>query len=215
MYNPSHFVEQNADVLAEFIEQHPLAILTTCGADGLEANQIPVVLHREVSPKGVLRCHLARANTQWTCIASGAPVLAIFPGAEHYITPNWYPSTIEHGKVVPTWNYVTVQVRGNGRQMNDTELLAHLKQLTQEHEDRLEQPWAVEHAPADYIEALMRTIVGLEIQITAIEGKWKASQNRVERDRVGVLAGLVQLNTPDSLAMSEIVRAANNDRRRG
>lgn len=209
MYNPAHFVEERTDILAAFIEEHPLAILTTCGAEGPDATHVPVVLHRETAPKGVLRCHLARANTHWEILASAAPVLAIFAGPEHYITPKWYPSTTEHGKVVPTWNYVTVHVRGVGRAMSDHELLAHLKELTNRNELPFEEPWTVENAPQDYITALRKAIVGIEIEITSMQGKWKASQNRTKTDRAGVISGLAELNSSASLKMSEIVKNAD------
>jgi transcriptional regulator len=210
MYNPAHFVEDRADVLTTFIHEHPLAVLVTCGADGPEASHVPMVFHPETGPHGVLRCHLARANSQWKSIADSSSVLAVFAGAEHYITPGWYPSTQEHGKVVPTWNYVAVHIRGRGRLMQTPdELLAHLKELTGRNEQPFENPWTVESAPAEYIHALTNAIVGIEITVSSMEGKWKASQNRTRADREGVVAGLTELNTSESLAMSEIVKKAN------
>jgi transcriptional regulator len=210
MYNPAHFVEDRADVLTAFIEQHPLASLINCGADGPEASHVPMVFHPETGPHGVLRCHLARANSQWKSIVDSSSVLAVFAGAEHYITPGWYPSTQEHGKVVPTWNYVAVHVRGTARLMQTPEeLLAHLKEMTGRNEHAFEKPWRVESAPAEYIHGLMNAIVGIEVAVSSIQGKWKASQNRTRTDREGVVAGLTELNTPESLEMSEIVRKVN------
>lgn len=213
MYNPSHFVENRPDVLAKFIEEHPLAILTTCGEDGPEATHVPVIWHREVAGYGALRCHLARKNSHWKSVASSAPVLAIFAGPEHYITPNWYPSTTEHGKVVPTWNYVTVHVKGRGRAMGDDELLAHLREITNRNEKPFAEPWTVESAPQDYVNALTKAIVGIEIQITSMEGKWKTSQNRSSFDRLGVISGLTELATPEALEMADMVRQVDEKQR--
>lgn len=196
-------------MLQSFIHQHPLALLITNGADGPEASHVPMILHPEAAPQGVLRCHLARANPLWKRITDAAPLLAVFAGAGHYITPGWYPSTQEHGKVVPTWNYLAVHVRGAGRLMDSPdELLAHLKEITARNERSFAEPWSVENAPADYILGLTKAIVGIEIRISSIEGKWKASQNRTAADREGVVAGLSLLNTPASLEMAEIVRRA-------
>jgi transcriptional regulator len=208
MYNPAHFVEDRPDVLRAFIENHPFAILTTCGPDGPEATHVPVVLHSDVGEKGVLRCHLARANQHWKMLVSSEPILAIFTGPQHYVTPKWYPSTAEHGKVVPTWNYVTVHARGTGRMMSDDELIIHLKSLTDRNEEPFEEPWTVEGAPAEFIAGLRRAIVGVEVQLTNLQGKWKASQNRPEPDRLGVIEGLKALKSPASLEMSEVVREA-------
>lgn len=209
MYNPAHFVEDRAEVLAAFIDQHPLAVLISSGIEGVEATHVPMLLDRQTGTHGVLRCHLARANAHWKTMADSARVLAVFAGAEHYITPGWYPSTREHGKVVPTWNYISVHIRGTSRLMSDAELLAHLKELTNHSERPFPEPWTVEDAPADYIQGLTKAIVGIEIAIASMEGKWKASQNRVRADREGVISGLAELDTPASLQMSEIVRQAN------
>jgi transcriptional regulator len=210
MYNPAHFVEDRPEVLRTFIERHPLAILTTCSPEGPQATHVPVKFHPEVGAKGVLRCHLARPNEHWKAIAEGAPVLAIFAGEEHYITPKWYPSTSEHGKVVPTWNYITVHARGVGRAMSATELLEHLHSLTDTHEAYLEEPWSVESAPADFITTMTKAIVGIEISITSLQGKWKVSQNRNSADRAGVVAGLTALNTSASVKMAAAVFDATN-----
>lgn len=212
MYNPAHFTEDRPEVLRSFIEQHPLAILTTCGTDGPEATHVPVMLHPEAGKIGVLRCHLARANQHWKSLVSSAPILVIFAGAEHYITPKWYPSTTEHGKVVPTWNYITVHARGTGRMMSDEELLAHVKELTNRNEQPFDEPWTVESAPPDFITAMTKAIVGIEIEISQIEGKWKASQNRTPPDRAGVIEGLRELDNAASREMSDIVSQANSRR---
>ncbi len=203
MYNPSPFAEHRVDVLHAFIRQYPFAAIVSCGDDGPEATHVPVVLHEDVGPKGVLRCHFARANRHWETMRSMPAVLVILQGPDQYITPDWYPSKREHGKVVPTWNYVAVHVRGKARIVEGREELEqHLRTLTEQHESARETPWSIDDAPKDYIEALSRGIVGIEIEIVEIEGKWKVSQNRPETDRKGVVAGLEAAGTPSSLTMS-------------
>jgi transcriptional regulator len=206
MYNPSLFAEDRIDVLHSFIRQHPLAVIVTCGSEGPEATHVPVVLHAEIGPKGLLRCHFARANNHWKGVESSSGVLAIFQGPQHYITPSWYPSKQEHGKVVPTWNYVVVHVRGRARIFEaQSEILQHLHALTDQNERAFEKPWSVTDAPKTYLEGLSRQIVGVEISIETIEGKCKLSQNRSEADREGVVAGLTAMNTPASLEMAQLV----------
>lgn len=214
MYNPTVFAETRVEELHAFIRQHPLAAIVTCGSEGPEATHVPVVLHPELGTSGVLRCHLARANNHWKSLGSGCPVLAIFQGPEHYISPSWYPSKQEHGKVVPTWNYTAVHVRGRARTFEDSaQLLQHLKTLTDQNERALKTPWAVDDAPADYINSLAKTIIGIEIFIVAVEGKWKVSQNRPSGDREGVINGLRELNSPKSLEMAELVKQRDGKRR--
>lgn len=136
---------------------------------------------------------------------SSPSVLAIFLGPEHYITPSWYPSKQEHGKVVPTWNYVAVHVRGHARLFENAELIQHLHSLTSQNEQAIENAWSVDDAPKDYIEGLSRAIVGIEVAIESIEGKCKLSQNRSKSDREGVVAGLNALGSPESVKMAELV----------
>lgn len=207
MYNPAPFPEQRIEVLHAFIREHPLAAIVSHGENGLEAAHVPVVLHPDIGPRGALRCHLARLNNQWKTIQSSPSILAIFQGPHHYITPSWYPSKKEHGKAVPTWNYVAVHVRGQARTFEDRdELIAHVTALTDQNEQGFEVPWSVSDAPRDYIEAMAKAIVGIEISIESIEGKWKASQNRPVADRSGVVDGLKALGSPESLEMAQIVR---------
>ena len=207
MYNPSPFPEERIEVLHAFVREHPLATIVSCGEDGLEATHVPVVLRPDIGQRGVLRCHFARANPQWKTIQSSPTILAIFQGPHHYITPSWYPSKREHGKAVPTWNYAVVHVRGHAKTFEDRdELIAHVTALTDQSERGSESPWSVSDAPRDYIEAMTKAIVGIEISIETIEGKWKASQNRPVADRQGVVDGLTALGTPESLEMARIVR---------
>ncbi|HZQ52053.1 MAG TPA: FMN-binding negative transcriptional regulator [Bryobacteraceae bacterium] len=210
MYNPPLFAESRIEELHAFIRQHSLAAIVTSGSDGLEATHVPVVLHPRLETNGVLRCHLARANPHWKSLQAGAPVLAIFQGPEHYISPSWYPSKQEHGKVVPTWNYAVVHVRGRASTFEDPEqLLQHLRTLTDQNESGADTPWSVDDAPADYIQALAKTIIGIEIAIETIEGKWKVSQNRPAADRQGVVAGLLAIDSPESVEMAKLVKERN------
>jgi transcriptional regulator len=212
MYVPAHFdpppaAGDGADVLHAFIRQYPLAALVTSGADGLDASHVPVILHADAGAHGMLRCHLARANPQWKTIGSSTPVLAIFQGSEHYITPSWYVSKQEHGKVVPTWNYIAVHIRGKATLFEEpAALLHHLQSLTDQNEAPFAQPWSIHDAPEGYIAALTKAIVGVEISIESIEGKWKASQNRPPADRQAVVAGLRSLHSPAGTAMAELVK---------
>ncbi len=207
MYTPAHFAETRLDVLHQFIRQHPLAALVTSGPDGLEATHVPMVLHPEIEPQGVLRCHVARANPQWKSIDPQRPALVIFSGPEHYITPSWYAAKKEHGRVVPTWNYAAVHVSGRAKLFDEENaLLEHLNALTKQSEAPFEKPWAVSDAPAEYVQAMAKAIVGIEMTIERLEGKWKASQNRPRADRPGIIAGLEKLHTPQSLEMAEMVK---------
>jgi transcriptional regulator len=155
--------------------------------------------------KGQLRGHISRANTQWRDYTPSVEALAIFSGPQHYITPNWYPEKQETGKVVPTWNYVVIHAYGYLKMENGEWLMAHLANLTNIHEAESPVPWKIGDAPADYIALLAKGIVGLEMTIERLEGKWKVSQNRSEQDRSGVAKGLAELNTTESLAMKALV----------
>jgi transcriptional regulator len=192
--------------MRELIEAHPLATLVTMGASGLFASHVPMVLAEDGSEFGVLRCHVARANAQWHEFDGNVDALAIFHGPEHYISPSWYAEKKEHGKVVPTWNYAVVHAYGPLKVIEDGSWLQmHLERLVNVHEGRFTAPWKVSDAPAEYVEQMMRGIVGLELPIRRLEGKWKVSQNRSERDRVGVAEALSELGTTESLAMKELV----------
>jgi transcriptional regulator len=208
MYEPSHFKVEDRAALHEVMRAHPLATLVTMGEGGLIANPVPFVLHAEEGEQGVLRAHLARPNPQWKAIAAGAETLVIFTGVERYVTPAWYASKKEHGKVVPTWNYVTVQARGPARAIEDGGWLhTHLEALTAQQERPRDEPWAVTDAPEPFINALSRGIVGIEIEIASLAGKFKLSQNRPEADKHGVLNGLSADPESESQAMAVMVKA--------
>lgn len=190
MHCPRMFREERLEVLHGLMTAHPLATLITVGSDGLMANLIPFSLH-EGGDYGILRAHLARGNKQLDALREGAETLVVFQGPECYVTPSWYPSKAEHGKAVPTWNFAMVQVRGKPQVLDDTTWIrAQLEQLTSNHERGREHPWQVSDAPDDFIAAQLKGIVGIEIPILVIDGKWKASQNRTPVDRQGVIDGL-------------------------
>ena len=208
MYQPPHFKETRLDVLHALIKAHPLGLLICNGTDGPVANPVPFLLDAEPAPNGRLRAHLSRANPQWKLFADNPDALVVFQGLDSYVTPSWYETKRETGKVVPTWNYAIVQVRGKVRVMDDQHWLAgQIAELTATHEGSRAEPWQVTDAPDAYIAAQMKGIVGLEIDIAAIEGKWKVSQNRPVADRVGVAEGLeADKPTPDATEMAKLVR---------
>ena len=190
MYIPASFRESRIEVLHEFMRTHPFGLLICAGDGGLQATPLPFQLQAD-GGNGTLRAHMARANPHWQALAGAAECLVVFQGEQGYVTPSWYASKQATGKVVPTWNYAAVQARGRPRVVEDAAWLRpHLEQLTQAQEARRAQPWAVGDAPEDYLAAQMRAIVGIEIPIARIEGKWKLSQNRDAADRRGVVAGL-------------------------
>jgi len=208
MYNPPHFREERIGVLHRLIQGHSLATFVTLGADGLIANHLPLVLDPEPAPLGTLRGHFSRANAQWRESLPGAPALAIFQGPEAYITPSWYPSRQETGRVVPTWNYVVVHAHGPFRTFEDPVLLErHLRILTDRQEAARPCPWSVDDAPADFFHDQMKGIIGIEISIARLEGKWKVSQNRSIIDRAGVVEGLQASGNPAHKAMADLVSA--------
>ena len=193
MYQPSPFVERRIDVLQALIAARPLGTLIRLDADGsLQADAVPLLVETGGGPLGTLRGHVARANPLWRDAgAGGAPVLVVFHGPQGYVSPSWYASKAEHGKVVPTWNYVVVQARGTLRAVDDAVWLrGFVKRLTERFEAGRETPWSVDDAPPDYSAATLRAIVGIEIELGSLEGKYKLSQNRDAADREGVVAGL-------------------------
>lgn len=208
MYQPPHFIETRQDVLHGLIRSHPLGLLISNGQDGPIANAIPFLLDAEAGPNGKLRAHLAKANPQWRLLADNpaSPVLVVFQGADAYVTPSWYETKRETGKVVPTWNYAIVQVRGMVRVIDDAQWIAQqISDLTLSQEGGREAPWAVTDAPPNFIQSQIKGIIGLEIEIAEISGKWKVSQNRPVADRVGVAEGLEKeaAGAPD---MARLVR---------
>jgi len=205
MYLPAHFEEGRSEVLHALMREHPFATLITHDDNGLTANHLPLHLAPEIAPLGALQGHVARANPLWQEPADTA-VLVIFHGPQTYVTPSWYPTKREHGKAVPTWNYVVVHARGRLRAIDDPGWLRQqLETLVASHEAGFAEPWQIADAPPDYIDKMLTAIVGIEITITELKGKWKISQNQPLANRAGVVAGLRQQGTADALAMAELV----------
>jgi len=190
MYCSAHFAETRPEVLRDLIRLHPLGTIVTMGPDGLRADHVPCLVE-DAGPHGVLRAHVARANPLWRDTATDIDVLVVFQGPNRYVTPSWYATKHETGKVVPTWNYMVVHAHGQLRVVDDAPWVhALVSRLTDRFESERDAPWKVSDAPADFVGQQLRAIVGIEIPIARIEGKWKVSQNRVPADRQGVASGL-------------------------
>jgi transcriptional regulator len=211
MYIPKFNEETRTPVLHQLMREHPLASLVTYGRSGLFASHLPMLLEEDAT-LGTLRCHVSRVNAQWKDFDPAVEALAIFSGAGHYISPNWYEEKQATGRVVPTWNYAVVHAYGNLKVIEDAEWLrAHVERLVSLHEAALPKPWALSDAPQEYVTAQLRGIVGFEMKIERLEGKWKVSQNRSQADRLGVVEGLNELETPESEAMARLVEATLKD----
>ncbi|WP_043840040.1 FMN-binding negative transcriptional regulator [Muricoccus aerilatus] len=205
MYVPPAFRTDDPSALHGVIREARLANLVTATAEGLMATPLPLFLVPDEGPHGTLYGHLARANPQWKQAPVG-PAMAIFAGPDAYITPSWYATKREHGKVVPTWNYVAVHAYGAAEFFEDpARLLDAVRRLTELHEGGRPAPWAVSDAPADFIRAQLRGIVGLRLPIERIEGKRKMSQNRSAEDRAGVAAGLAASERPSDRAAAVLI----------
>jgi len=210
MYLPGHFEETRIDILHQLIRERSLATLVTLGSNGLNANHIPFELAPEPGPLGTLRGHVAWANPLWHDFSKDIDALVIFHGPQAYVSPSWYPTRQATGEVVPTYNYIVVHAYGRLQIIDDPRWLRSLvSRLTERFEAARAEPWHVTDAPDGFIENQLRAIVGLEIAISKLLGKWKASQNRPEADREGVVKGLSESNDADSLALAELVRERN------
>jgi len=205
MYRPDEFRIEDLARMHSLMRARPFASLVSNGSTGLYASHLPTVLKDEGSC-GAIECHLARANPHWKEVASGNEALMIFQGPEGYITPNWYPSKAEHGKVVPTWNYAIVHAYGRPETMENKDWLRrHVGELTAQQEQTQARPWALSDAPQSYVDAMLRGIVGFRFVITRIEGKWKMSQNRELNDQLGVTKGLDQRAEGDDLEIADLI----------
>ena len=192
MYVPAHFDESRTEVLHALIAQHPFGTLVTHGASGLDANHIPFELLANEGALGTLHAHVARANPLWQDVADGDEVLAIFRAGDAYVSPTWYPSKHETHRQVPTWNYVVVHAHGRIRIRDDEKFVRGVvARLTRTHEANEAQPWKMGDAPQDYLDTMLKMIVGLEIEITRLVGKSKLSQNKEARDIRGAGEALV------------------------
>ncbi len=213
MYIPKHFAEPRVDVLHQLIRSRPLSTLVTLSSSGLNANHIPLHLSLESSSFGTLRGHVARANPIWSGITNDVEALAIFHGPDAYVTPSWYPTKAETRKVVPTWNYAVAHAYGTLRVVDDpTWLSGHLEELTAHNEAAFSEPWQLDDAPPDFIEKLIGAVVGIEIVITRLVGKWKTSQNQPTQNQEGVIRGLRASGGSDAMEMAALVESINNAR---
>ena len=186
MYIPAHFAETRPEALHDIMRAHPLGMLVNHGDAGLDAEHIPFEFDASVGPHGTLLAHVARANMLWQRCPSGTPVMVVFRGAEAYISPNWYPSKHETHRQVPTWNYQVVHAHGTMTVHDDERFLRRLlARLTRKHEAAEPKPWKMGDSAPEFIDGMLRNIVGVEITLTSLVGKSKLSQNREERDRLG------------------------------
>ncbi len=205
MYLPKHFAQHDRQQLIALMRERPLATLITITPDGPGADLIPLEFHADEGEQGTLRGHVARANPLWQ--RAGTTALAVFTGPEAYISPGWYASKKEHGKVVPTWNYTMVQARGELRAVEDAPWLhALVNRLTDHHEATQATPWHVSDAPSDYVQQMLRAIVGIEIPLASLVGKWKVGQNGSAADREGTARGLVAAQADEMAALVQLAK---------
>ncbi len=206
MYQPAHFEETRLEVMQALVASQPLCTLVTLSDEGLVADQIPMLLRADAGPLGTLVGHVARANPLWRQTRLDIPVLLLFQGAQHYVSPSWYPSKQEHGKVVPTWNYVVVQASGSLQVHDDAVWVRQqVTHMTRQQESGLAQPWSVDDAPRDYTDSMLRAVVGISMEVTRWSGKWKVSQNQPASNRAGVVQALSAF--ADGQAMAALVTA--------
>ncbi|WP_207284980.1 MULTISPECIES: FMN-binding negative transcriptional regulator [unclassified Pseudomonas] len=207
MYNPSGFAIKDLHELQQQILDTRLAVVITHDEQGLQASHLPLLFSPDQGPNGTLYGHFARANPHWKALQNGAEALVIFAGADAYISPGFYPSKAEHGKVVPTWNYVAVHAYGTAEVFTDADRLLNLvSALTDRHEAGRAQPWTVAEAPADYIDGMLKAIVGFALPIQRLEGKRKLSQNRSTADIAGVREGLAASPDVHDQALAHLMR---------
>lgn len=206
MYIPSHFAEPDPVALHAVIRAHPLGALVVAGSEGLDSVHAPFLVDPEPAPFGTLRCHVARANPIWRACGEGRDALVLFRGPSAYVTPSWYPTKRETGKVVPTYNYVAVQAKGRARAVEDAAWLRTLvTRLTETFEHGRAAPWHVTDAPADYVDTMLKAIVGLEVPVASLVGTFKVSQNRGAADRAGVRDGLAARAQGDDADVAALV----------
>lgn len=198
-------------MLHELVREFPLATLVMPNLGDVVINHLPMVLRPDASSRGTLVGHVPKTNAVWELMNGETPAAAVFQGANAYISPSWYPSKHEHGRAVPTWNYAVVHVRGTPRAIDDSRwVLAHLEELTDTLESSQARPWKVSDAPQNFTDRMISQLVGIEMPIDAIEGKWKVSQNRPQADQIGVVAGLKSRGDGESLAMAELVARSSD-----
>lgn len=207
MYTPSNFAINDLNELHQHILGTRLGVLVTHGEQGLQASHLPLLLNTDHGPNGTLYGHFAKANAQWKELQNGAEALVIFAAADAYVSPGFYPGKAEHGKVVPTWNYIAIHAYGTGEVFTDADRLRDLvSALTDRHEADRAQPWKVADAPADYIDGMLKAIVGFALPIQRLEGKRKLSQNRSAADIAGVREGLTASPDVHDQALAHLMR---------
>jgi transcriptional regulator len=207
MYLPKAFEETRTEALHELIRERPFGTLVVATEGGLNVDHLPFLVDGTVSPLGVLRGHVARANPVWRTKPREIDAVAVFQGPQRYITPAWYPTKHETARVVPTWNYVAVHAHGALSFVEDREWLRdHVTRLSEHHEAGRKMPWRVSDAPDDFVSKLLEAIVGVELTIGRLEGKWKLGQNRSERDRQGMIDGLLAEGDEASLALASSMK---------
>jgi transcriptional regulator len=212
MYQLPHFRNDDLPRIRAFMREERFATLISSGSLGLFATHLPTVT-KDDEPFAIVECHLARANPHWKDLAAADEALMIFQGPQAYITPNWYPSKAEHGKVVPTWNYVALHAYARPEVIEDANWLRrHVAELTAREEANEPRPWALSDAPDDYVERMLQGIVGFRFRIARLEGKWKMSQNRAAEDRDGIVTGLRARNDRDDLRVADTIRALDPGR---
>ncbi len=208
MYIPPQFKQPDIEVMHELIRNCPLATLVTMGSNGINANHIPLHLSVTPEPHGVLRGHVARSNPIWSDLESDIDTLAIFDGPVTYISPSWYATKQETGKVVPTWNYTVVHAYGSLRIIDDAVWVrTQLETLTNHNEAVFPEPWEVSDAPEDFTEKLIAAVIGIEMVITRLSGKWKVSQNQPPQNQSSVIQGLNASRQCEAVTMAELVKA--------
>ena len=209
MYTPTPFKESRVPVLQAFMRRHPFATMVAVVSGALDAVDVPLLIDPAAGPLGGLRGHIAKANPLWREVADGAEVLAIFRGAHGYVSPRWYPSKREHGRVVPTWNYEVVHSRGTIRWVHEPTWVRDLvSDLTDQHEAGRADAWSLNDAPEDYVAGMLIAVVGFEVLITSLTGQMKLSQNKSHTDRAGVVAGLEESEDSRSVDLAALVAGA-------
>ena len=206
MYVPRAFAVDDIPMLHQQMLATPLPVLVTHASQGMIASHVPLLLNPDEGPCGTLYGHLARANPHGKALAEGTETLVIFSGEQAYISPSFYPGKAEHGKAVPTWNYLAVHAYGTAEVFEDAErLLALVSRLSSKHEAGRSQPWSVSDAPADYIDSMLKAIVGFRLPITRLDGKRKLSQNRDAADQAGVRQGLLANSNSQDHALAHLM----------
>lgn len=206
MYTPKYHALTDVAAMRAHIAEHPLGAWVCTAQSQLMSNHIPFVLDVQHGANGRLLGHVSRANPVWRELADGTPSVVMFIGPHSYITPSWYPGKHQHGKVVPTWNYVTVHAHGMARAIEDTEWIRDvINRLTDAQESRRDTPWKVSDAPSAYIDQMLRAVVGIEITIERLEGRLKVSQDEDEQDRLGTVEGLKRTSHAPAQILSDLV----------